>query len=1478
MSSRPAGPRRRRLAFSAIELLEDRRLLAGIGIYNPANDTFTLRKTANAGAADAGQFQLSAPGAIPVVGDWNGDGQDDFGVFDASTATWSLRYGTQSGTANAGVFQFGTIGGMPVVGDWNGDGRDDIGTYKAGDWVLRYGASPGLANAGSFHFGDSTLKPVVGDWNGDGRDGIGTFNASTAQWTLRQTASASGVSAGVFTFGPTGGIAVTGDWDGDGRDGVGVFQTSSAKWTLRQTANAGSADAGTFVFGVANRLPVTGDFTPPPAPEGAIASVVLPPINLDLLGLEIRTSPITVHVSTNDGNGKLLGNLLHTVSTLVDLKGASNALNQVLGSTVDLLNSAQLNVSGTTSGSLDNAAASNTQILELFVAPVHLDLLGVVVDTSTIRVTLTTHTGNGLILGNAVTSLINLFNPPLPDKLDLDYLNGKLHDLLGDLDQQIPGIASAPVPAVPISDGQILNVTVPPLDVNLLGLKLETSPITVNASASTGDGLLLGNVLTTALKTIDATPQALSDLNTNIDAILAKVVGVLNASNLTLASGAVDALPPALQTLLRPTLTAPAAGASAPVLDLMIASPDGQSPPVDVELLGLSITTSNIDAHLRAVTGDGQILGNLMYNLANMADPGSASGLLNLLTLIGAGNLSDGGNVVDKAVIPGNSPPQELLTLTVKPLHIDLLGLELRTDPIIVTLSAQAGDGKLLGNLLEGITTLINVNGVSSVVNNVLSTTVELLNASSLHVGGVGSGDFDNAEAALTPVLDLYVAPVHLDLLGLLATTAPIHLTILAQSGNGLVLGNVVHDLANVFNPPLPDKLTIDDVNQRLADLITKLDAQIPNIPPAQSPQVKLGPGQFLGLTVPALNVNLLGLVLQTSPITVNATATTGNGLLLGNILTTVLNTVDATTENLTGLNSNLNKLLAKVVGVLNASNLVLPTGLLGELPSALTTLATPTLVSAHAGATTPILDLLVTSGTHSGPPVDVDLLGVTITTSNIHAKVAARTGNGQILGNLLYNVANLLNPGGTSVLLSLLAELGKLAPIEAPRIDLGGVLNYTENTAARILAGGARVFDINSTNFNKGQLVVSVSANVSTDDRLEIHSQGTAAGQISVSGNNVLFGGQVIGTFSGGVGSTPLTIKLNASATVAAAQALVRNISFRSLNDAVSTLTRTISFQLSDGTGFTGALANKIVYVIGVNDAPVLNNALNPKLVTIQEDDKNPTGTQIAALLKNAVTDADSNALRGIAVTGASNAHGTWQYALVNSSVWVALGSTSEAAARLLPGSARIRFVPAANFNGGVKLYYRAWDQTQGAIGGTLKVSGNVGGSKSLSVAYESALQAVTAVNDAPVLAMGTDPIGYQHNKPAIILAADATVQDVDSPNFDQGVLRLHITDGAGSANELKIAGGFSVDSSGNVKQGTTVIGKLTANGVGTNDLAVTFNAHASSAIVQQLVRGITFRTHGGSTGKRSIVFTLSDGDGGTGASDPVTKTVNVT
>ena len=238
------------------------------------------------------------------------------------------------------------------------------------------------------------------------------------------------------------------------------------------------------------------------------------------------------------------------------------------------------------------------------------------------------------MLGNVLTALANLFNPPLPDALDLDFINGKLQELITTLDTMLPDAlvpATSTPPPIPAGSDRVLQLVVPPIDLNLLGLNLQTDQINVNADARTGNGLLLGNVVTTLLNTLGATPENLTALSKNINALLARVVGVLNASNLTLADGAVGALAPVLQNLSIPDLITAAPGAGVPVLNLSIASTDGTTPPVDVNLLGVEITTSNINARLTATTGDGQVLGNLVYNVAHLLDPGGAPGLLGIL-------------------------------------------------------------------------------------------------------------------------------------------------------------------------------------------------------------------------------------------------------------------------------------------------------------------------------------------------------------------------------------------------------------------------------------------------------------------------------------------------------------------------------------------------------------------------------------------------------------------------------------------------------------------------------------------------------------------------------------------------------------------------------------------------------------------------------------------------------------------------------
>jgi subtilisin-like proprotein convertase family protein len=146
----------------------------------------------------------------------------------------------------------------------------------------------------------------------------------------------------------------------------------------------------------------------------------------------------------------------------------------------------------------------------------------------------------------------------------------------------------------------------------------------------------------------------------------------------------------------------------------------------------------------------------------------------------------------------------------------------------------------------------------------------------------------------------------------------------------------------------------------------------------------------------------------------------------------------------------------------------------------------------------------------------------------------------------------------------------------------------YFENGPALKIDPKALVTDANSANFDGGVLVVSILVNGTADDRLEIANQGTGTGAIGISGSNVTFGGTVIGSFSGGVGVNPLVITFNANATAPRITALLRQITFRVASDSPSEQARTVSVQITDGSGGPASVAATTVNVVAENDRPV--------------------------------------------------------------------------------------------------------------------------------------------------------------------------------------------------------------------------------------------------------------------------------------------------
>ncbi|MEI2769104.1 MAG: cadherin domain-containing protein [Nitrosomonas sp.] len=143
-------------------------------------------------------------------------------------------------------------------------------------------------------------------------------------------------------------------------------------------------------------------------------------------------------------------------------------------------------------------------------------------------------------------------------------------------------------------------------------------------------------------------------------------------------------------------------------------------------------------------------------------------------------------------------------------------------------------------------------------------------------------------------------------------------------------------------------------------------------------------------------------------------------------------------------------------------------------------------------------------------------------------------------------------------------------------------------------------------------------------------------------------------------------------------------------------------------------------------------------------------------------VTDSDSGALLGIAITAADTANGSWFYSTDNGTNWNALGSVTNTSARLLAadGNTRIYFQSNADYNGSVPsaLTFRAWDRTTGSNSGTADTSTN-GGTTAFSTTTDTASLTINPINDAPTFGVGDGQtltslgIGSEFGKETIIL-----------------------------------------------------------------------------------------------------------------------------
>ncbi|MEJ8838444.1 cadherin-like domain-containing protein [Ramlibacter sp. AN1133] len=284
------------------------------------------------------------------------------------------------------------------------------------------------------------------------------------------------------------------------------------------------------------------------------------------------------------------------------------------------------------------------------------------------------------------------------------------------------------------------------------------------------------------------------------------------------------------------------------------------------------------------------------------------------------------------------------------------------------------------------------------------------------------------------------------------------------------------------------------------------------------------------------------------------------------------------------------------------------------------------------------------------------------------------------------------------------------------------------------------------------------------------------------------------------------------------------------------------LAFQLQDNGGVANGGVDRATFSVGLtvtNKAPLLAGA-NP-LAGIQEDSAD-NGTLVTDLVAWQVSDPTRT--RGIAVTGVDNSHGTWQYTRDGGTTWTAFGTPTAGTARLLLAdtTTRVRFVPAADWNGTATLTFAAWDGTAGTAGGTADTTAG-GGTSAFSSGTATSSITVSPVNDAPV--GGT-------------VASLAVAEDSGSTSLGLGAVSYG-PGGGGYEDSQALAYTITVLPDASLGRITLADGTDVALGATTLDA----------------LRGMRFVTAANAAGSGSFTFLVQDDGGGT---DTLVQTVAIT
>ena len=110
----------------------------------------------------------------------------------------------------------------------------------------------------------------------------------------------------------------------------------------------------------------------------------------------------------------------------------------------------------------------------------------------------------------------------------------------------------------------------------------------------------------------------------------------------------------------------------------------------------------------------------------NLYATGTLTGVCSAVNSLGQ-TVTQAINQTTTTQVSGGTGSCSIVHLTLGPIHLDVLGLVVDTNQIVIDISAQSGPGNLLGNLLCGIANALNGGGSASTLANLLNRLLAIL-------------------------------------------------------------------------------------------------------------------------------------------------------------------------------------------------------------------------------------------------------------------------------------------------------------------------------------------------------------------------------------------------------------------------------------------------------------------------------------------------------------------------------------------------------------------------------------------------------------------------------------------------------------------------------------------------------------------------------------------------------------------------------